>query len=312
MNLMAETGLLGREAVLASTEQDLAKGRHILLTGPHGIGKSALLQTIAERYAGGKLLVRVHDHHLKAQLTELAQALIEAGWLDPGFFLLPAVPENLTADQRRQLRQRQLTRLSTLELMSILPACLEQARQQERHALLLVDDWSYLQPAHLPYVCRLLEHVQAVATCRICRPALQKLWWQMKILALDGLAEHSSRQLAASSLKPHISDAKVLGRCADQLARQAAGNPQMLAQMLQELRQESLLDRQQVLMLDQHSTRRYADATPILLIVAASVVISRFIALGLGDRLLYILSGIGVTMVLLARQLWQRHRRRRC
>ena len=38
------TGLIGREALVEQIAHEARKGRHLLLTGPVGIGKSAVLE----------------------------------------------------------------------------------------------------------------------------------------------------------------------------------------------------------------------------------------------------------------------------
>lgn len=309
MNLMEETGLIGRDAILSGTEQDLSQGKHLLITGPHGVGKTALLQAMAKRYQGEHTLVFVTDHHLKNQLSEIALALMADDCLKAEDLLLPALPSALTTGQQRQLRQRQISRLSFQELMNVIPCCLDRASQGGQKFIVMIDDWSFLQPSQLPYACKLLDHVQIAATCRVCRPALRKLWWKMKTVPLDLLPEQSIRRLATSGLKLHLNDQATLEQCALMLTQKAGGNPMAMENMLIELRQTPKIERRSVHHLGHGRDRHYADATPMLLVVAASIMISRFIALGLGDRLLYILSGTGVTLILLMRQLWQRHKR---
>ncbi|MCP5197393.1 MAG: type IV secretion system DNA-binding domain-containing protein [Gammaproteobacteria bacterium] len=43
------TGLIGREALVEKALKEIKKGRHLLLTGSVGVGKSALLETLLER-----------------------------------------------------------------------------------------------------------------------------------------------------------------------------------------------------------------------------------------------------------------------
>ena len=43
------TGLIGRDALVEKAAQEVRKGRHVILTGPIGVGKSAVLAAVLER-----------------------------------------------------------------------------------------------------------------------------------------------------------------------------------------------------------------------------------------------------------------------
>ena len=47
--MKAITGLVGREALVEQIAREARKGRHLLLTGPPGIGKSAVLEAVIDR-----------------------------------------------------------------------------------------------------------------------------------------------------------------------------------------------------------------------------------------------------------------------
>ena len=47
--MKAITGLIGRDALVEKAVQDVRKGRHVLLTGPVGVGKSAVLAAVIDR-----------------------------------------------------------------------------------------------------------------------------------------------------------------------------------------------------------------------------------------------------------------------
>ncbi len=44
------TGLIGRENLVEKATQEVRKGRHILLTGQVGVGKSSVLNAILEHF----------------------------------------------------------------------------------------------------------------------------------------------------------------------------------------------------------------------------------------------------------------------
>lgn len=43
------TGLIGRENIVEKAAQEVRKGRHVILTGKVGVGKSAVLEAVLER-----------------------------------------------------------------------------------------------------------------------------------------------------------------------------------------------------------------------------------------------------------------------
>ena len=43
------TGLIDRDGVVEKAAQEARKGRHVILTGPVGVGKSSVLNAVLER-----------------------------------------------------------------------------------------------------------------------------------------------------------------------------------------------------------------------------------------------------------------------
>lgn len=50
-------GLIGREALVADLVAEIRKGKHVILSGPVGIGKSAVLKAALEK---GTVVFRVY------------------------------------------------------------------------------------------------------------------------------------------------------------------------------------------------------------------------------------------------------------
>lgn len=74
------TALLGRETTLLRCRAGLAGGGAVLLTGPGGIGKSAVLDAMAaEASASGTLVLRSGSSALEAGLPHLALYDLFAG-----------------------------------------------------------------------------------------------------------------------------------------------------------------------------------------------------------------------------------------
>lgn len=57
-------GLIGRDELVETITREARKGRHILLTGPVGIGKSAVLEAVIDRLLlrQNKTVIPIHEH----------------------------------------------------------------------------------------------------------------------------------------------------------------------------------------------------------------------------------------------------------
>ncbi len=172
------TALLGRDELLVRCRAGLADGGGVLLTGPAGIGKSALLDLIeAEATATGALVLRSNSSATEASLPHLALYDLFArpiaeqdGLLAP--HLRAVLDVALLRSPSAGLPTEQLAiRIAVLELLRALSA--------RQPVLLAVDDAHCLDPASaqvLGFVVRRLQghRVQVAATERVadgCEPA---------------------------------------------------------------------------------------------------------------------------------------------
>lgn len=83
-------GLLGREEEVADLVAEIKKGKHVILTGPVGIGKSALLWAALETV--GKhidWLIMLRDHQAKGQFVDMARQMLALGLISAEELDLP-------------------------------------------------------------------------------------------------------------------------------------------------------------------------------------------------------------------------------
>ena len=132
--MKAITGLIGREDLVEKAAGEVRKGRHVLLTGPVGVGKSAVLEAVLERLERRRgerapvdvatddppgaidegaepspaderrtrrtrTVIHVADHQPKAQFVAIARRLLAAGLLDPLALELPEPYRDLPPEQ---------------------------------------------------------------------------------------------------------------------------------------------------------------------------------------------------------------------
>jgi MoxR-like ATPase len=63
------TGLVGREPLVEQIAREARKGRHLLLTGPVGIGKSAVLEAALDHLLPRqrRIVIQVSEHEGKTR-----------------------------------------------------------------------------------------------------------------------------------------------------------------------------------------------------------------------------------------------------
>ena len=68
------TGIIGREALIEEARKELKKGKHLLVAGPIGIGKSAVLAKALDAQPERRMIFRLYDQQAKGQFVGLASA----------------------------------------------------------------------------------------------------------------------------------------------------------------------------------------------------------------------------------------------
>ena len=149
------TGLIGRDALVEKAAQEVRKGRHVILTGKVGVGKSSVLNAVLERLERPReactpvdaepddppcesntgrpsqrqrrtqTVICVSDYQPKAQFVDIARKLLlVAGLLDPLALELPEQYQDLPPEHIEWAKiRRHVNRLSMRDLTAaIIPA----------------------------------------------------------------------------------------------------------------------------------------------------------------------------------------------
>jgi DNA polymerase III delta prime subunit len=195
------TGLIGREDLLKEVLTEIRKGKHVLLSEPVGVGKSALLEEAAralERrqadqkqlglfddadveeappaYTGQErrrsrkcVLIYLHEHTGKAQFVAIARRLLQTGLLKPSTLDLARSLDALPPDalEWTQIR-RSVNRLSMKDLADgIIPALHAFRKDTHGTVILCVDDMTRLTPTQQAFWLAVYAHAQIVG-CASC------------------------------------------------------------------------------------------------------------------------------------------------
>lgn len=290
-------GLIGRDDVVGDLVAEIRKGKHVILTGAVGIGKSAVLRAALEQVKGRhELIIKLFDHQAKGQFVEmtrqmLALELISAQELDlpAQFYGVPGAEIDWKAIRNR------INRMSMRDLtQAIIPALARSAYKP----MIAVDDLTSLTPTQMAFWLAIFDHAQVIGCASEKKARVKKLWWKMKEIAIKPLPPNVIRQV----VKKYIETKGVLIESPDlyisHVSKQSGGVPQAIYDMLDESGKERIIDKRKVREMRHEAGVQYLDFTPMVMILGALIVSMRYIGMGTGDKTLYIMGGMGAALFL--------------
>ncbi len=290
-------GLVGRDEVLADLVAEIRKGKHVILTGQVGIGKSAVLREALEQVSSkiGEV-IKLHDHQAKGQFVEMARQMLSLDLISAVELDLPAQFHDMApaAIEWKEIRNR-VNRMSMRDLTQALIPALAKA---ETKPVIAVDDLTSLTPTQMAFWLAIFDHAQVVGCASEKKPRVKKLWWKMKEIAIKPLPPDVIKDM----VKRYISSKGVLIESPDQyishVVKQSGGVPQAIFDMLEESSKERIIDKRKVREMRHDAGVKYLDFTPMVMILGALIVSMRYIGMGTGDKTLYIMGGMGAALFL--------------
>ena len=290
-------GLIGRDNEVADLVAEIRKGKHVILTGSVGIGKSAVLRTALDQVSSKfELIIKLHDHQAKGQFVEMARQMLSLGLINAEELELPAQFHGVPPAEIKwkDIRSR-VNRMSMRDLIQILIPALADA---EHKPVIAVDDLTSLTPTQMAFWLAIFEHAQAVGCASEKKPRVKKLWWKMKEITIRPLPPNVIREI----VKKYIATKGVLVESPDlyisHIVKQSCGVPQAIYDMLDESSKERIIDKRKVREMRHDAGVRYLDFTPMIMIMGALIVSMRYIGMGTGDKTLYIMGGMGAALFL--------------
>ena len=295
------TGLIGRDDLVEKIAHEARKGRHLLLTGPVGIGKSAVLEAALDRLLPRqrRIVIQVSEHQAKGQFLEIVRGLLESGLLKPSALELDLGLDALdpAALEWAKLR-RSVNRLSIRDLTAAIVPVLH---AQKNRVLIAVDDLTAVTPTLVAFWLAILDAAQLIACASAKRPNVAKLWWKLAEIEIPPLAPDSARALAQTYLQQTGTLVESPPLFVAHVVQQANGNPQALADLLAGASKERVVNKQRIREMRHAAGVKYLDFTPVMIVALASIVGARYLAIGTGDTELYIFAGMLAAVVISVR-----------
>lgn len=290
-------GLVGRDELVLDIMAEIRKGKHVILTGPVGIGKSAVLKAALDR-AGDRieLLIKLHDHQAKGQFVEMARQMLALGLVSAKELELPAKFHELPATEIdwREVKS-QVNRMSMRDLTQAIIPALSRA---ENKPVIAVDDLTSLTPTQMAFWLAIFDHAQVIGCASEKKARVRKLWWKMREIAVKPLPPDVIREI----VKKYITAKGVLIESPDlyisHVVKQSGGVPQAIYDMLDESGKERIIDKRKVREMRHEAGVAYLDFTPMVMILGALIVSMRYVGMGTGDKTLYIMGGMGAALFL--------------
>jgi len=295
------TGLIGRDDLIERVTREARKGRHLLLTGRPGIGKSTVLEAVIDRLIVRRdlTLIHVNEHQAKGQFLEMARGLLESGLLKPSALELDAGLDDLDPAALDWARiKRSVNRLSIRDLTAaIVPAL----HAHQGRVLVAVDDLTAVTPTLVAFWLAVLDAAQLLACASEKRKNVARLWWKLAEIDIPPLSAESAREIARTYLQQTGTLVEAPALYLGHVVQQANGNPQALADLLADSSKERVVDKARIREMRHAAGVRYFDFTPVMIVALASVVGARYLAIGTGDTELYIFAGMLAAVVISVR-----------
>ena len=267
---------VGRAEAITAIKNFMARGRHVLLTGSRGAGKSHLLRHVARELVTGPTLVLDDFRAQRGILIDVCQELHEAGHLSR--YQDESDPDKVAATLRR-LRIGELTDIVASSLRG-------------RGYIVVIDNLETLTPSGVPTLQALSENAVVVAACELQDlDRIVAVADRFNRIELGPMAEDEIKLLMWSRLdQAEVADATMLER---RVIAQASGLPGAVVDAAHKLAgSASLADIRGVTPTGARAAKNYADLTWIILIALAGVIAMRYIARSTDSATGYLVFGV--------------------
>jgi hypothetical protein len=305
-DLRQDQFFLGRTSELFQLVRNLQRGRHTLIVGPKGIGKTRLMleardillgKTKRIEFAPGvisrlkrqlwkrpdpkqyQILVVYHSSPLGDCLKELCRGLLENGdlRLDP----------NVVQTGDWPVVKKMLTGLGLVGQQQVVIQSLSAAH---RPYLVFIDSLDRITPTHHAFIEQLLTHSVVCAAVVQMKEAFhfKKIWSSFSRIDLEPLDDQTSAQLIRHYLDGYsirVIDRELYTR---EILKAANGNPFQIQTMLWHGSRERRVDAEEMRKLRRVDEGDYFNMGPVYIFGASIFTLFKIFSLGTDNREFYI------------------------
>ncbi|MCB1921447.1 MAG: ATP-binding protein [Candidatus Competibacteraceae bacterium] len=226
----------------------------------------------------------------------MARKLLAVGLLDPAALELPEEYRYLPPERIEWSRiRRQVNRLSMRDLTAaIIPAL----HDHQGKVIIAVDDMTRLTPTLIAFWLAVFEVAQVIGCASQKKANVFKLWWKMTEIEIPPLTPEATCDIVQAYIVRQGMLIESPGLFVGHVVKQSGGNPQAIADMLDDSAKERLVDKRKIREMRHAAGVGYVDFIPVMIIALASVVGARYLAIGTVDTELYIFAGMLAAVVI--------------
>lgn len=291
---------VGRVAELRKGLEGLRIGHSLLIKGPPGIGKRALLREIHRQLSDERICLWPTLSTPKQFVGELAEQVHQCIGL--------AVPESLIpprfrAEAKRTGRisweriQRTILRLPVQDVIHLVIGSIE-----GRKDLVLFAESLEVPPSLADMLHQLAEHCQVAAGIEETnrRNKVMRLLWHFQVtLELKPMTSTTTRAMVEQRLTREPIDFEteaVREAFITRIVRESRGIPAAVDGMLVAALNERTVTRSSLHQFHHESAIVYVDMTPMILILVVALMALRYVSRGIGVQELLVLAGVGTSL----------------
>ena len=291
--------LIGRNKEVEEILKEIKKRKDVLLIGDIGIGKTAILKEIFQilNKQNQKVVYADYARSFKQFLVNIIQQM-HCKYQDIEIYEMTDKKEEIKSKDWKDIK-RKIKKLTTNDL-----AGLVQRSITGKDYIIICDALEMITPTAKSIFESFRENCCLVGATHTIRdnPHLKKLWWRFKQIEIKKLEPSKANELIDHLYFKNGINAYDKEAYKRKILKVSNGNCAAIYDMVFHSSKEKYLDHQAVRDIKSHDGgNKELDLTPFVIFAGVGVVATRFIALGMNNKDIYILAGISGALFMFVR-----------